>query len=159
MMAGPWTYVTKAINGRYPNWRQVLPNQEDMAHRICFTDSEVIALRQILPTLPGKDAIVLEGKEGRLALCAADDTGKKLTIHLTAGSLYDGTVSGCRLILARQYLLDALNAGFRNFLFASPVTPLVSHDGNGGTHVLMPIREDPIKEPIKAPVTSVTSAE
>ena len=144
--AGPWTYVTKAINGIYPNWRQVLPNQESMTHRICFTDSEVSALRQILPTLPGKHAIVLEGVDDKLSLCTADDTGKQLKVPLTAGSTYTG--SGCRLILDRRYLLDAFNAGFRNFLFASASSPILSQDGKGGTHVLMPLRDDPVKEPV-----------
>jgi hypothetical protein len=36
--------------------------------------------------------------------------------------------------------LSSLNAGFRNFLFASTSTPLVSNDGKGATNVLMPIR-------------------
>ena len=155
-----WTYVVKAITERYPNWRQVIPSQKDMAHEIRFTDSEVTALRQILPTLPGSDAIVLEGASGKLSVCTADATGKTLTVPLTAGSTYTG--SGCRLILDRGYLLDALNGGFRRFLFADTVTPVVSHDENHGIHVLMPLREDSVKHPVKVSparddVTSVTT--
>ena len=109
-----------------------------MTHRIAFTDAEASSLRQILPTLPGQDAIALDGADGRLALRVVDDAGKPLAIPL-ASAVYEG--GGCRLLLDRRHLLDALDAGFRNFLFADTVSPVVSRDGIGGMHVLMPMRD------------------
>ena len=136
--AGSWTYVVKTISGRYPNWRNVVPGEAGMTHRIAFTDAEASSLRQILPTLPGQDAIALDGADGRLALRVVDDAGKPLAIPL-ASAVYEG--GGCRLLLDRRHLLDALDAGFRNFLFADTVSPVVSRDGIGGMHVLMPMRD------------------
>ena len=54
-----------------------------------------------------------------------------------ASAVYEG--GGCRLLLDRRHLLDALDAGFRNFLFADAASPILSHDGIGGMHILMPM--------------------
>jgi DNA polymerase III sliding clamp (beta) subunit (PCNA family) len=138
--SGRWTYRVKAVEGVYPNWRQVVPCKDGMGHRLVFTDSDVEALRKILPNFPGADAVRLDGaKDGTLSISGADkDSGRELTVPLTAGSSYKGP--GGRFIANRNYLLDALNAGFRNFMFADGASPLLSEDGKGGTHVLMPLR-------------------
>jgi DNA polymerase III sliding clamp (beta) subunit (PCNA family) len=148
--SGQWTYRVKAVDGVYPNWRQVVPCKEGMEHRLVFTDSDVEAMRKILPNFPGADAVVLDGaKGGTLSLSGKDrDSGRELTVPLTAGSSYKGV--GCRFIANRNYLLDALNAGFRNFMFADGASPLMSEDGKGGTHVLMPLRFEGQPKPAQA---------
>ena len=141
LTAGQWSYRTKGIDGVYPHWRRVIPNLEEAdCHRIAFTDVEVEALRKIVPPFPGGDEIALVGEaSGRLSLCGHDKgSAKEVTVPLVAGSTYAGP--GCRVFVNRHYLLDSLNAGFRNFLFASTSSPLVSNDGKGATNVLMPFR-------------------
>ena len=139
--AGPWTYRVKAVDGAYPNWRQVIPNSENAAHRIMFTDPEVEAMRKLVPSFPGGEEITLECAGVSVSLYGHDKGEKGLTIPLTAGSTYEGP--GCRVALNRKYLLDALNAGFRNFTFMDNGSPLLSDDGNGAKHVLMPMRVNP----------------
>jgi len=148
--SGQWTYRVKAVDGEYPNWRQVVPCKDGMEHRLVFTDSDVEALRKILPNFPGDEAVSLDGaKNGTLSVSGTDkDSGRVLTIPLTAGSSYKG--AGCRFIANRNYLLDALNAGFRNFMFADGASPLLSEDGKGGTHVLMPLRLEGPPRPAQA---------
>ncbi len=148
---GQWTYRLKAVDGVFPNWRQVIPAAENMTHRITFTDADAEALRKIVPAFPGTESIALEGsKDGKLSLCGLDrDAAKALSVPLTAGSAYEG--EGCRVTVNRHYLLDALNAGFRNFLFADTVSPLLSDDGNGAKHVLMPLRMEGPAKPVQQP--------
>ncbi len=141
LTAGQWSYRTKGIDGVYPNWRQVVPKlDEDACHRIAFTDTEVEAMRKIVPTFPGNNEIALQGEaDGKLSLYGIEmGSAKALTVPLVAGSTYKGP--GCRVVVNRFYLLDALNAGFRNFMFSSTSSPLVSNDGKGATNVLMPLR-------------------
>ena len=140
LKAGQWTYRVKAVEGVYPNWRQVLPCKDGMEHRMTFTDSDTEALRKILPTFPGTEAVFLDGAASGTLSVSGRDPGdsKELTIPLTAGSSYKG--SGCRFIANRHYLMDALGSGFRNFMFADTMSPLLSEDGKGATHVLMPLR-------------------
>ncbi len=139
--AGGWTHRIKAVDGVYPNWRQVIPNSEDAVHRIVFTDPEVEAMGKLLPSFPGGEEITLECAEKTVSLYGFDKGAKALTIPLTAGSSYEG--KGCRVTLNRHYLLDALNAGFRRFAFSEQGSPLFSDDGNGARHVLMPMRVNP----------------
>ncbi len=148
--SGQWMYRVKAVEGEYPNWRQVVPCKDGMEHRLVFTDSDVEALRKILPNFPGDEAVSLDGaKNGTLSISGTDkDSGRVLTVPLTAGSSYKGV--GCRFIANRNYLLDALNAGFRNFMFADGASPLLSEDGKGGTHVLMPLRLEGPPRPAQA---------
>jgi hypothetical protein len=57
--------------------------------------------------------------------------------------------------------MQALNAGFRNFLFAGTQSPLLSEDGLGGTHVLMPLRVTGESRPVQsqAPVAPEAASE
>jgi len=137
--SGPWTYRVKAVDGQYPNWRQVVPNADGIEHRLTFTDADAQAMTKIVPALPGKDGVGIEGGDGKITLRGLDGD-RQVRIPLTAGSAYAG--SGCSIIVNRQYLLDALGAGFRNFMFADGHSPLLSDDGKGAKHVLMPLRYD-----------------
>jgi DNA polymerase III sliding clamp (beta) subunit (PCNA family) len=151
---GPWTYDVKAIEGTYPNFRQVIPAQIDAGtNRITFTDEDVESVRKILPTFPGhddrNDGITLSaGKEGRLAIVGrGPDDKKPTTLELTGGSRFEGALPG--IGVNRAFLLDALHAGFRCFTATDGMSPLKSVDGKGGVHVLMPLRlgNEPVRQP------------
>jgi len=95
---------------------------------------------------------------GRVSLCGFDREGaKEVEVPLTAETVYGG--AGCRVIVNRSYLMDAVNAGFRNFAFAESFSPLLSDDGRGGKHVLMPLKYDgPAKQvPPAAPVSGAAA--
>lgn len=138
--AGPWSYRVRVPEGRYPNWRQVLPPRQGLRHRFVFADADVIVLRKVLPALPGNDELaVLGSPSGGLALAGADSGTDESRVSLEGGSTYQGP--GARLLLNRHYLLDALDAGFRNFGCHEMNVPLRSDDGQGAIHVLMPLRD------------------
>ena len=138
LAAGPWTYRVKLVEGVYPNWRQVLPGNQDMQHRIAFADADVLAMKQLLPTLPGNDGVALVCDPNGVVALAGRNAGDKAetVVALTADTRYTGT--GERMLLNRFFLLDALAAGFRNFGFQDTCSPMRADDDKGGTHVLMP---------------------
>jgi DNA polymerase III sliding clamp (beta) subunit (PCNA family) len=150
LTAGAWTYTCRTIDGSYPNWRQVIPDAglcKD--NRITLTDDDVGALRKILPTFPGHDAstpciTLLAGLNGALRVVGRGKDDKVDTVlDLQGGSKFEGKGAVC---LNREYLLDALNAGFRSFQFSDASSPVRGDDGHGGTHVLMPMRlEEPVQ--------------
>lgn len=146
---GSWTYVTRVPDVSFPNWRQVVPDYTGeplKVQRCSFTDQDAEALRKILPTFPGHDgynaAIVLVGSpEGRLTVSGRGrDASEDTLLQLEGGSTYEG--KGGQIGINREYLLDALAAGFRCFSYVDEMSPLKSEDGRGGTHVVMPIRID-----------------
>jgi DNA polymerase III sliding clamp (beta) subunit (PCNA family) len=148
VQGGKWTYRLKAVDGVYPNWRQVVPAPDGLCNTIAFADHDADAMRKIVPALPGSEGIVVKAETGGLVkLCGFDREGaKEVEVPLTAETRYEG--NGCRVIVNRFYLMDAVNAGFRNFAFAESFSPLLSDDGRGGKHVLMPLRyEGPARQP------------
>ncbi|MBT3191871.1 MAG: hypothetical protein HN341_04885, partial [Verrucomicrobia bacterium] len=133
--SGPLFYAVKCVDGTYPNFRQVIP-AEPGEHVITFTDSDVDLLKQVLPSLPGDDVVTIVGHEGKVSFFGRGPDDE----DWTKVSLDASTYSGSRSFIGvnRLYLLDALAAGFREFAITDELSPLLSRDGNGGTHVVMP---------------------
>ena len=164
--AGAWEYSSRVPELTYPGWRQVVPNyQEDpKLQRCCFTDKDAEALKKILPTFPGHDTntaeITLVGRDGRVSVAGrGQDAAVDTVLTLEGGSTYEGP--GGHIGMNRTYLMDALAAGFRTFSFMDDLSPLLSKDDKGGTHVLMPARtryEPETREPAVNVTPVVTNA-
>jgi DNA polymerase-3 subunit beta len=150
---GPWSAAIRGVEGVYPNWRHVVP--DDTAAKVSFTlspeDAEL--LRKALPTFPGHEehapSIRLSGKDGRLCAMGRGIEDKKWTTLELSGSTSSGEPQAG---VNRQFLVDALAAGFRQFGVTENEGPLVARDGAGGLHILMPMRL-PADEPVAAQVT------
>jgi DNA polymerase III sliding clamp (beta) subunit (PCNA family) len=156
-----WQYTTKVPEVSAPSYRNIIPDYTaDQVQRCRFTDKDVDALRKILPTFPGHDSynktvVLVGGQDGRLTVCGRDqDATADTVLTLEGGSSYEG--KGGQIGMNREYLLDALKAGFRMFSYVDATTPLRGEDGRGGTYVLMPVRVD--HEVTAKPVTSVPEA-
>ena len=157
LSVGSWFYDVKAIDGQYPNWRQVLPGAYDKANRIVFTDEDVHAVRKILPTFPGSStpnaSIELrKGSDTRLVIAGkGTDDKTETTLELAGGSRFEGKVPAIGVNC--YFLLDALEAGFRVFTTTDELCPLRSEDGKGGIHVLMPLKlaSTPVKKDAPQP--------
>ena len=154
-----WRYTTRVPEVSAPSYRTIIPDYTaDQIQRCCFTDKDVEALRKILPTFPGHDSynktvVLVGGQDGRLTVCGRDqDATADTVLTLEGGSSYEG--KGGQIGMNREFLLDALKAGFRTFSYVDATTPLKGEDGRGGLHVLMPVAIDHEVAPVK-PVTSV----
>ena len=154
---GRWSYVTKCLEGAFPNWRQVVPS-EPGKHRMTFGDEDVQLLRNVLPTFPGFDRadglIKIAGHKGKLVISGNPAESEAWTdLHLEH-STHTGPDSSVGV--SRDYLTDALEAGFRTFSYADEHGPLLSTTADGGTHVLMPIRlsETPAPQPVTHPAVA-----
>ena len=137
LRAGPWTYTVRTIEGTYPHYRQVIPAVAGDSV-LTFTDDNADLLRQVLDTFPGGDHITLVGAAGRVTLYGRNPDDAKWTTLPLDGSGHTGP----RAITSvdRRFLRDALVAGFRVFALADDLSPVVSRDTKGGTHILMPRR-------------------
>src|SRR5206468_2558521 len=65
-----WTYIARAIDGKYPNWRQVVPYETSKWNRVMLSAESVEMILQAVPLLPGGDTstqtVVLEYAETKL---------------------------------------------------------------------------------------------
>jgi hypothetical protein len=137
--AGPWTYCTKLIAGQYPNWRQVLPDVQDAA-TLSFTDEQVSTLKALLPSLPTANphepSVLLCRRNGQVAVCSQNGVDGNWQAVPVGGQ--DGGAD-FEALLNRQYVLDALNAGFTDFKVGGYDVPLLSQTRQGDIHALMPM--------------------
>ena len=143
LQSGPWAFQARAIEGTYPNWRQVVPSHQEPA-TIALADEDLPVLEDAFRTLPGggddTKAVVLTHEGERLWVAAQDAESERWSKRALTHSTWNGNATG--IAVSRTYLADAVRAGFRRFEVGDELSPLKADDGNGGLHVLMPLRTE-----------------
>jgi DNA polymerase III sliding clamp (beta) subunit (PCNA family) len=131
-----WTCTTKAIEGPYPNWRQVLPNPED-SRVVTLAPAAVAWLESTLPKLPLNCAVT------KSLLFAV--SGGQLRVQSGVGEV-DLVVPGAEVLgddvvigLNRDYVLKALKFGFNAVNISGPLDPIL-FTSPGRTMIIMPVR-------------------
>ena len=145
MNVGPWTYTVKTVEGRFPNYHQVVPSYDD-ARTLELSPEDAELLIKALPSLPNyegsMDAVVLCLEPGGARIYSRQDAKAPESAIRLEKSKHTG--GGAFAIgLNREFFRDALQAGFRFWEFQDAVSPLLgrlSKDDKGSIHVLMPIR-------------------
>ena len=163
---GPWTYTVKTVDGRFPNYHQVVPNYEDARTlELSLEDTELLI--KALPSLPNYegnlDAVVLcLEPNGARIYSRQDAKAPESAIRLEKSKHTGG--GEFAIGLNREFFREALIAGFRIWEMRDPTSPLLGRfamDDKGSVHVLMPIRtidhevqraEAPVPEAASAPV-------
>ena len=143
--AGPWTYTVKTVEGRFPNYHQVVPCYDD-ARTLELSPEDTELLIKALPSLPtyvgSLDAVVLcLEPNGARIYSRQDPKAPESSIRLEK-SKHTGRGSFA-IGLNREFFRDALIAGFRIWEMRDPTSPLlgrITKDDKGSVHVLMPIR-------------------
>jgi len=135
--AGDWQYIVKPLDGRFPNYQQVIPEQTpNQFFELC--DDAIRAFRLIEGLLSDRDKCVrLEAlkTKTKLVLNATNHKdNRKVKIDMEGkGSVTFATG------LNVTYMIQALQAGFRKFHQLDNLSPSVSFH-EGWQHILMPMR-------------------
>jgi len=139
--SGNWSWTGKSPSGTYPNWKQVVPNPNDIASKLELDRTGIAQLSSILQRYPNDYAHKL------LTLCVKDDSfelstdnvnEQKVTCHINSMT---GTPPTRPVIIDREILLRALSLGHNTFeLMEAPVSPVIVTGGMGKL-VFMPWRE------------------
>ena len=139
-----WTFVTKQIEGTYPNWRNITDDVRQFSGYIKVSDQGAEAISRIVPRLPGDDTpnhtVGLYCVSGRLYLRGSNKDQERATEVEVPGV----TVSGnpATVYLNRQYLLKAIGFGLRQIGVQEPLKPLRFSDGGSRQMIVMPVRVD-----------------
>lgn len=137
-----WTFLTKAIEGKYPNWRQILPAPDDPCSRVVLNETDIAQALETAPRLPVRDeinqAVGLEVRQGKLWLKSrADDKAAWTEIEIPAATLHGRP----RLVrFNRTFLVKALRWGLNEIELRDPNTPLVFR--NGGRKLVVAVIGD-----------------
>ena len=110
LQSGCWTFITKEIDGQFPNWKQVIPETGGKWTRIQLSDESIKQLVLVVPSLPGDDSpnrpirlrvesnqLVVEGQNlddatwTSIPIQNVTITGKPVMVALSCASYWDST--------------------------------------------------------------------
>jgi DNA polymerase III sliding clamp (beta) subunit (PCNA family) len=161
-----WTFITKQIEGNYPNWRQIADDVQKVTGTVEISDAAAAEIQRILPRLPGADTpnhvIGLFTAGNRLYLRGRNNDQDRWTeVEVPEVQI---TGDPATVYLNREYLLKAIGFGLRQISVQEPLRPLQFSDGGSRKMIVMPVRvEDqpasaPKSGPAPEPVNSTTPA-
>lgn len=149
-----WTFVTREIEGEYPNWKQCVPAPNSKWTQILLSDDAIAQLLVVIPNLPGAESSnhLIQLRVGQQLTVAAQNREDQ---QWTSIPVQNVTVVGepVEIALNREYLLRGLRFGLNKLEIEDSLTPVVLSKG-GKKMVIVPLR---LEEP-KAPASIETNA-
>src|SRR6266446_6466881 len=139
-----WTFVSKAIDGNYPNWRQVLPDPSGRKTTIKVSANAMDEFAEIIGKLPSDELNHSVGlkldQRGKLVLFSrAAGTDKPTEVAFTAVEVTGKPVT---VLLNRNYLAKALRFGLNEIQIQDALSPVCCTDQTGRQLIIMPLRMD-----------------
>jgi len=157
-----WRFISRQIEGNYPNWRQVVPGPGQFATTIAFDPESADVVIQTIGRMPCDDAvnfaIGLEWKDGKLALLGRSPGAEDWTCIELSGAKCRG--QDVRIFLNRNLLTKALQFGLTTVETIDEMSPL-RFSREGRQMIIMPTRRDftPVPPPPPAPVDPATETQ
>ena len=141
-----WRFITRQIEGNYPNWRQVVPTEFQTT--IQLDPSSVDGVIQIIERMPCDDAISfaigLEWKNQKLSLLGRTPNAEKVTQVEIDNVKAQG--SDVKIFLNRYLLIKALQFGLTTVELIDSMSP--ARLSNAGRQmIIMPTRPNPPATP------------
>ena len=158
--SGRWTFITKEIQGKFPNWKQVLPQTNGKWTRVELSDEAMKQMLLVIPSLPGDDglnrAVRLRVESHQLSVEGRNrDDATWTSIPLQSVKVTGKPVT---VGLNRQYFLNALKFGLNQFEVEDSLSPVVFSNG-GRKMIIMPVNlEGPVTvQPKAQPASEATT--
>ena len=133
-----WTLVIKTVDGNYPNFKQVIPDN-DGEIEIAFDDVTAERVASAAPRLPGgknANSVKLEFVGQALTMTGGGESGAKLEIK---GGITKNGKDGA-VALNPEYFALSLKFGMRKMFIKDELSAVVFKDDTGGKMVVMPMR-------------------
>lgn len=139
-----WRVICKTISGNYPDWRRVIPGEDQYKTGVEFISEElrdVIAAIEEMPDCDEKHHRVgIEVKRCNVRLLSQECVGGRLLTK----EINTRAVSGLdvKVYVNRHYLLRALRSGLHHLQIIGTEEPMRLHDEAGRQMIVMPVRYD-----------------
>jgi len=153
-----WQFVTKEIDGQYPNWKQCVPMINGSWTLVKLSPAAIEQLLAVIPNLPGKD---MEHQTIRLRMATKElwvEGRNKEDKEWTKVAVTDVRITGKakEICLNRNYLMPALKFGLNELAIQDELSPMVCSK-EGKRMVIMPVNPKgpqtatPTPQPITPP--------
>jgi DNA polymerase III sliding clamp (beta) subunit (PCNA family) len=144
-----WRFISKQIDGNYPNWRQTIPNPNDAKTHITLDPAKLETLIKLIQRMPCHDAekfqtIGLEYKQSQFLLLGKDHHNAPWT----RVPVQDVKATGeeVTIFLSRRFPIKALEYGLNTISLRDQTCPLRFHH-QGRQMIVMPLRTGPDTPP------------
>ena len=150
-----WT--GKIIEGQYPDWRTVIPAEQNLDYSITLHEPEkVIAWVKMIPSQKTTNGVELDvNPDGSVTLISCIQPEFKLN----AEAAFTGVMPKATLIIDREILLRMLLQGYNTFKANSNGAIPIMASGGAGQYIAMPIRAIPKIKPVEQTETIETQTE
>ena len=121
-----WTFITRQIEGNYPNWKQIIPTGSAKTI-LKLSQAAVEEMLNVIPQLPGKaemnSPITLVVANNHLQIQARSKADEKPTTIPIDGTIITG--KNVSVGLNREYVIKALHMGLSEILVEDSLTPVL----------------------------------
>ena len=138
---GKVKWTGELIEGQYPDWRTVIPTEQNLDYSITLHEPEkVIAWVKMIPSQKTTNGVELDVNPDRsVTLISCIQTEFKLNTEAT----FTGIMPRATLIIDREILLRMLLQGYNTFKANSNGAIPIMASGGAGQYIAMPIRALP----------------
>ena len=138
---GKVKWTGKLIEGQYPDWRTVIPAEQNLDYSITLHEPEkVIAWVKMIPSQKTTNGVELDiNPDSSVTLISCLQTEFKLNVEATC----TGVMPKATLIIDREILLRMLLQGYNTFKANSNGAIPIMASGGAGQYIAMPIRALP----------------
>jgi hypothetical protein len=148
-----WRFITRQIQGKYPDWRVTVPNPADDKTHITLDPTKLETLIKLVQRIPCHDperyqTIGLEWRDGQFLLLGKDsDNEPWLRVPVPD---VQGKGPEMSIFLSRRFLIKALGYGMNTISLVDSMHPLRFHT-KAKLMIVMPLRMDPGQPPTQQP--------
>jgi len=146
IIVGPWCWTGKALQGNYPNWKQVIPESNSLTRSITFPPESAQQLETLLKNVPDTEPHnEVELSEGQGMLVNVFASGVKTSITAELSGDWNSPLN-----VSKAYLLRLLREGHRKIEIGDGHTPFYA-TGGIGRYIAMPLYVPACKQEEKVP--------
>lgn len=139
-----WRFISKQIEGNYPNWRQTIPNPNEAKTRITINPDKLEDINKLIQRIPCHDSdkfntIGLEWKQGQFLLLGKDSPEEPWTRVPVLDVKGEGPE--VTIFINRRFLTKAFDYGLNAIALINDISCLRFHN-LGKQMIVMPLRPE-----------------
>jgi len=155
-----WRFITKQIQGDYPDWRVTIPNPNDAKTHITIAPAKLDTLIKLIQRMPCHDerlfCIGLEWKQGKFLLIGKDSHDEPW-LRVPVPDV-QATGPEITIFVNRRLLIKALRYGLNTISLMDQTSPLRFHC-QGRQMIVMPLRAvEAIQQRVAQPAPAAPSS-
>ncbi|MDD4573783.1 MAG: hypothetical protein PHR69_06160 [Sphaerochaeta sp.] len=133
-----FTYIASGVNGTYPNWQQVVPDDDSFDLVVSWSEQNAAVLQRFLSGVDSKLSEYVELVASQELIKVCDASGRCVTF---AAVTHGGNLP-CKTSVKTSFLLKMIAIGHRTLRINTRDDSPLKAEGGPGFYVFMPARRE-----------------